>query len=154
MALAALTQGRDYVASQIAGLSANRALIADALSPLGAGRVFGGQGAIYYLARLPEQFGGRLLHLNGGSNGSSSSEPAADEAVVAWLVNTHGVCVLPGSSCGAAGHVRVAFANLQPELCREAAARLKAGLTQLVGMDGPAALAGAAATASSSIVGA
>lgn len=51
---------------------------------------------------------------------------------MAWLVKKHRVCVIPGSSCGQPGSVRVAFANLQPEVCVEAAARLKAGLQELV----------------------
>lgn len=54
-----------------------------------------------------------------------------DEAVVEWLVRVHGVCLIPGSSCGAPGYVRVAFGNLQPSACREAAGRLRAGLEQL-----------------------
>jgi aspartate/methionine/tyrosine aminotransferase len=54
-----------------------------------------------------------------------------DELVVAWLVKKHLVCLIPGSACGRPGHVRVAFANLQPELCAKAAGRLKAGLTEL-----------------------
>lgn len=62
-----------------------------------------------------------------------------DDAVVAWLVKQHGVTVIPGSSCGAPGHIRAAFANLKPDLCKDAAARLKAGLTQLV-EGGPAVL--------------
>ena len=55
-----------------------------------------------------------------------------DEAVVAWLVRQHKVCILPGSSCGEPGYVRVAFANLKADLCKEAATRLKAGLQLLV----------------------
>jgi aspartate/methionine/tyrosine aminotransferase len=51
---------------------------------------------------------------------------------VAWLVRQHKVCVLPGGSCGESGYIRVAFANLRPEACLEAAARLKAGLQMLV----------------------
>lgn len=79
MALAALTRGRGWVDSHIASLSANRAAVAGALSPLeaaaaagGAARaVFGGEGAIYMWARLPPGF------------------EAADEAVVAWLIARH-----------------------------------------------------------------
>lgn len=56
-----------------------------------------------------------------------------DQAVVEWLVKKHKVCLIPGSSCGCPGHVRAAFANLRPEVCAEAAARLKAGLQELVG---------------------
>ncbi len=51
--------------------------------------------------------------------------------MVEYLVRMHGVCIIPGSSCGARGYVRVAFGNLQPGACREAAARLRAGLEQL-----------------------
>jgi aspartate/methionine/tyrosine aminotransferase len=61
-----------------------------------------------------------------------------DDAVVEWLVRKHRVCLIPGSSCGAPGHVRAAFANLKPELCAEAAARLKAGLAELVAEGMPA----------------
>lgn len=49
-----------------------------------------------------------------------------------WLVNMHGVCIIPGSSCGCPGYIRVAFANMQPDQCRQAAARLKKGLEELV----------------------
>jgi aspartate/methionine/tyrosine aminotransferase len=58
----------------------------------------------------------------------------------------HGVCVIPGSACGAPGHIRAAYANLQPELCQQAAARLKAGLTQLAA-EGAGALKAAATAA-------
>lgn len=51
---------------------------------------------------------------------------------MAWLVEKHGICLIPGSSCGSPGYVRVAFANLQPDVCKVAAARLKAGLEQVV----------------------
>lgn len=34
-------------------------------------------------------------------------------AVVEWLAKKHGVCVIPGSACGAPGHIRVAYANLE-----------------------------------------
>ena len=56
-----------------------------------------------------------------------------------WLVRKHGVCVIPGSACGAAGYIRAAYANLQPEACLEAGRRLKHGLQQLVA-EGMAAL--------------
>lgn len=124
LALAALQEGEEYVQQGIAGLSHNRELIADALSPLGTkghGWV-GGEGAIYYWARLPEQFRG-------------TDAAAGDEAVVEWLIKEHGVCIIPGSACGVPGHVRVAFANLRAEQCEVAAARLKRGLQQLVSLD-------------------
>ena len=64
-----------------------------------------------------------------------------DEAVAAWLVREHGVCIIPGSACGARGYVRVAFANLLPSDCRTAAARLRRGLEQLVA-EGPTQITG------------
>jgi aspartate/methionine/tyrosine aminotransferase len=120
MALAALQQGGGYVEVQIAGLQANREAVADALSPLGelGDGVAGGEGAIYYWGRLPP--------------GCED-----DEAVVEWLIREHGVCVIPGSSCGGPGYIRVAYANLSEQQCREAAARLKQGLQQLVAGQGP-----------------
>ncbi|GAB4819316.1 hypothetical protein N2152v2_006362 [Parachlorella kessleri] len=114
VALGALEAGRGWVESQVHGLEGNRAAIIDALTPLGTlgSGVGGGEGAIYLWARLPP--------------GCED-----DEAVAAWLVRKHKVCLIPGSACGTTGHVRVAFANLQPELCSEAAARLKRGLEEL-----------------------
>lgn len=55
-----------------------------------------------------------------------------DVAVVEHLIKEHGVCVIPGSSCGAPGYIRVAFGNLEPAACREAAVKLKAGLERLI----------------------
>jgi hypothetical protein len=65
--------------TQIQGLAGNREAILDALSPLGrpGQGVAGGEGAIYFWARLPEAL-------------------ADDEAVVAWLVEHAGVCIIPG----------------------------------------------------------
>lgn len=122
VALGALRTGSAWVQQRVAGLAGNREALIDALSPLGSlgSGVGGGEGAIYLWARLPE--------------GCED-----DEAVVGWLVREHGVCVIPGSSCGCPGYVRAAYANLQPEACRQAAARLKAGLQELVAL-GPAVL--------------
>ena len=60
------------------------------------------------------------------------AECSDDEAVVAWLVREYQICLIPGSSCGAPGYVRVAFGNLHPAVCKQAAARLKEGLQRLV----------------------
>lgn len=86
----------------------------DALSPLGTpgDGIFGGEGAIYLWARLPPG--------------------ADDEAWVKTLISEHQVCIIPGSSCGASGYVRVAFANLQPAACADAAVRLNKGLKHLM----------------------
>ena len=63
--------------------------------------------------------------------------------MVEWLVKEHGVCVIPGSSCGVPGYIRVAFANLEEEACQKAADRLHAGLEQLAA-EGMAAVTAAA----------
>lgn len=140
IALEALQHGQNYLQQQIAGLAHNREVIADALSPLGTeghGWV-GGEGAIYYWAKLPDQFGAESLtaaeHSSSGQTAGSAAA-TADEAVVEWLIRQYGVCIIPGAACGAPGYVRVAFANLKPEQCKSAAARLKTGLQQLVAMD-------------------
>ena len=38
-----------------------------------------------------------------------------DLQVVEKLAKEHGICVLPGSACGAPGYIRVGYANLPPE---------------------------------------
>jgi len=151
VALAALQHGGEWVASHVADLMTNREAISAALQPLreaasrhqppaaadgsssggssSSAGVFGGEGAIYFWARLPRGFERR------------------DEEVVAWLIRAHGVCVIPGSACGAPGHIRVAFANLTRDQCAEAAARLRRGLGELVA-GGPAVLGAAAAAGS------
>lgn len=129
-ALAALTApgaGAAWVAARVAALAANRAAVAAALAPLGeaggggAAVTAASRGAIYLWAKLPE---------GGGA-------AADDNAVVAWLVREHGVCLIPGSACGAPGHVRAAFANLPPDECAAAAGRLAAGVAALVEGRGP-----------------
>jgi len=110
--------GKEWVKEKVAGLEANRRMVRDALSPLGPGAVSDSNGAIYMWVKLPDTV-------------------TDDEAVVEWLVKEHGVCIIPGSSCGMPGHVRVAFANLSEENCRVAADRLRKGLSELVAGKGP-----------------
>ncbi|CAL8463420.1 g2954 [Coccomyxa elongata] len=114
VALGAVEAGRSWVDTQIETIIANKDMLINALSPLGdlGNGIAGGEGAIYLWARLPK--------------GCED-----DEAVVEWLVREHAVCLIPGSSCGAPGYIRVAFANLEQDVCREAAARLRRGLEQL-----------------------
>jgi katanin p60 ATPase-containing subunit A1 len=154
LAHAALQQGGRYVRDAIAALGPNRQLVADALSPLGShGRDWvGGDGAIYFFAKLPDRFGvapagtaaeGIATEAAAATSPLSSESAAAaaavedtkgrtDEDVVAWLIREHGVCVIPGSACGMPGWVRVAYANLSPQQCEVAAARLKQGLQELL----------------------
>ena len=114
VALGALSSGRQWVGERVAGLAEQKQIVIDALAPLGDGAVQGGSGAIYLFCRLP---------------------PAArdDMAVVRYLVEVHGVCLIPGSACGMPGHVRVCYANLPLDRTREAATRLRAGLEALAG---------------------
>lgn len=49
-----------------------------------------------------------------------------------WLIRRHGVALIPGTPCGAPGHLRVAFANLEPAACAAAAERLAEGLEELM----------------------
>lgn len=119
-----LDGGPAWVAAQVAGLAGNRAAVRAALAPLAAagGSVGKGTGAIYHWAALPPRV-----------PGSSPSDLRMDDAaVVRWLVRRHGVCTIPGSACGAPGHVRAAFGNLAPGACATAAARLGEGLEELV----------------------
>jgi katanin p60 ATPase-containing subunit A1 len=168
IALAALQQGGTYLHQQLSGLQTNQAFIEDALTPLGsAGHGWvGGEGAIYYWAKLPPppatataaaaaaapdsstEAAAKLVTETAATEGSDAAAAVAlaagDEAVVEWLIQEHGVCIIPGSACGAPGYVRVAFANLQPEQCKVAAGRLKAGFEQLVRVSACAAVAATA----------
>lgn len=116
IALEALQSGGQYVKQEIQSIIPNQQAVLEALSPLGSlGQgVAGGEGAIYLWARLP-----------GGCDD--------DELVVEWLIKRHGVCVIPGTACGAPGYIRVAYANLKTDACQEACQRLKAGLQELAG---------------------
>lgn len=124
--LAALTApgaGEAWVRARVASLEGNRAAVAAALAPLteaassSSSPLTASRGAIYLWTPLP---------------------PGLDDrAVVEWLVKEHGVCLIPGSACGAPGHVRAAFANLEPGACVAAAGRLAEGVAALVEGRGP-----------------
>lgn len=105
--------GPEWVRERVQTLAKNREIVSEALSPLGEGSVKGGEGAIYLFAKLPE----------GGYD---------DFDVVRWLANRHGIAVIPGSACGAAGNLRISFGGLTESDCRAAAERLKKGLEELV----------------------
>ena len=124
--------GDGFVSRRVADLAANnRPIVRAALAAaLGDDNVLGGEGGIYFFARLPPAFAERARSVESG-----------DDDVVRWLVARAGVCVLPGSACAAPGWLRVAFANLPPKECAAAAERLRAGLEELV-RRGPAALDG------------
>jgi aspartate/methionine/tyrosine aminotransferase len=109
-ALGALSAGRGWVNAKVETLSAGRAAIVDALSPLE--QVMGGSGAMYVMGKLPTQ----------NNN---------DQEVARSLVKDYGVAVIPGTFCGSPGWIRVCYSNLAPEQCVEAAGRLAIGIKDL-----------------------
>ncbi|PSR96843.1 Aspartate aminotransferase [Actinidia chinensis var. chinensis] len=113
LALYSLEMGPEWVTEQVKHLVKNRAIVVEALSPLGEKAVKGGEGAIYLWAKLPDK-------------------NADDFEVIRWLAYKHGVVVIPGSACGCPGHVRVSFGGLVEDDCRVAAERLRRGLEELV----------------------
>lgn len=114
VALYALEQGPQWVVGNVKSLEKNREIVLEALSPLGEGSVKGGEGAIYLWAKLP--------------HGNAYD----DFEVVRWLINKHGVAVIPGSACGSSGNLRISFGGLTENDCRAAAERLKKGLEEFV----------------------
>jgi len=108
MALGALEAGSPWIAERVALLETNRKRALRALSVLGGESVTKSEGAIYLWAKLPEGMD--------------------DQRVVERLVKEFKVCIIPGSSCGSPGYIRVAFANVTEEECEEACKRLERGL--------------------------
>ncbi|KAG5523368.1 hypothetical protein RHGRI_035252 [Rhododendron griersonianum] len=113
LALCALEVGPEWVTEQVKDLVKNREIVLEALSPLGEDAVRGGEGAIYLWAKLPDKY-------------------IDDFEVVRWLAKKHGVVIIPGSSSGCPGHVRVSFGGLLEHDCQVAAGRLRKGLEELV----------------------
>lgn len=113
LALFSLETGPGWVTEQVKDLIKNRALLLDALSPLGEEAVKGGEGAIYLWAKLPDHY-------------------MDDFKVVRWLAKRHGIVVIPGSASGGPGYIRVSFGGLKENDTAVAAGRLKRGLEELV----------------------
>lgn len=113
LALHSLEAGPEWVTDQVKNLVKNRELLIEALSPLGKEAVKGGEGAIYLWAKLPDKY-------------------LDDFEVVRWLARKHGVVLIPGSSSGCPGYVRISFGGLKEDDCRAASERLRKGLEELV----------------------
>ncbi|XP_030971372.1 aromatic aminotransferase ISS1 [Quercus lobata] len=113
LALYSLELGPEWVTERVKDLVKNREIVLEALSPLGEDGVRGGEGAIYLWAKLPGQY-------------------VDDFEVVKWLARKHGVLVIPGSSCGCPGNLRISFGGLIESECKAAAERLRGGLEELV----------------------
>jgi aspartate/methionine/tyrosine aminotransferase len=117
VALASAAMGRAWVQQQLGDVQENKTQLRSMLTQvLGEANVYGGEGAIYLMARLPS---------------AASGAPADDVEAVRMLARDEGVVVIPGSSCGAPGFVRVAYANLPRAKCDEAIGRLRKGLARL-----------------------
>lgn len=113
-ALAALGAGPSWVNERVKSLAENKRLMQDSVrAALGPDSVIGGSGAIYLMVRLP-------------------ADCFDDFRVVEWLSDRHKVCAIPGSACGAPGTIRLCYASLKDEPCREAIRRLCCGFKELV----------------------
>ena len=114
VALGALQDaGSSWVRSKLKDVVQNQKLLRSVLvDVVGESNVWGGQGAIYLFARLPSGMD--------------------DNEIVKTLALVHKVVIIPGTACGAPGHVRVSYANLVPEKCVDAAERLRSGLQQIL----------------------
>lgn len=55
-----------------------------------------------------------------------------DTRIVKWMLNKHGVIVIPGSACGCPGFIRVAFGKPAPSEIGPHAERLKKALLELL----------------------
>mmetsp|Transcript_15310 Transcript_15310/g.23099 ORF Transcript_15310/g.23099 Transcript_15310/m.23099 type:complete len:508 (+) Transcript_15310:117-1640(+) len=108
-ALGALQAGREWVNDQVKTLEVGRNAILEAMSSLE--EIIGGSGAMYVMGKLPNS--------------------TDDKQFASSLVEHFGVAVIPGSFCGYPGWIRVCYSNLPPELCLEAASRLKRGILEL-----------------------
>ncbi|KAJ1620282.1 pyridoxal phosphate-dependent transferase [Pavlovales sp. CCMP2436] len=113
LAAAALDEGADWVRARVASLEPTRAalwaVVRETLELTGAHSVRG-TGALYAFVRLPVG--------------------VSDEEAVRVLADAHSVLVLPGSSAGMAGHLRISFASVEPgsEAATAALGALRAGL--------------------------
>ncbi|KAL3511824.1 hypothetical protein ACH5RR_024541 [Cinchona calisaya] len=113
LALFSLEMGPEWVTNQVKDLVKNRALVLEALSPLGEDAVRGGEGAIYLWAKLPDKY-------------------PDDFKVVRWLARRHKIVIIPGRSSGCPGYVRISYGGLVEDDCRAASDRLRKGLEELV----------------------
>jgi aspartate/methionine/tyrosine aminotransferase len=124
VALGALSAGKEWVYGQYATLDESRKMILDSLHPL---TTMGGSGSMYVMAKLPDS-----IKLPTATDDGNNTQEAVDVTVCRRLVKDYGIAIIPGSFCGFEGWIRVCYANLTPEKCREAAQRLKEGLANIV----------------------
>ncbi len=115
VALGALEAGKEWVTNKInEDVIKNRNLVRECLiSTLGEQNVYGGDGAIYFFAKLPDAY-------------------KDDVKVVRYIAEKYGVVIIPGTACGYPGYVRVSYANLTHAKFSEGVDRLKLGLSDIV----------------------
>lgn len=107
-------RGVRWVRARVAGVAEMRgavwAVVQETLEANAGVRSVRGTGALYAFVRLPDA--------------------VADDEAVAILADEHAVLVLPGSSAGVRGHLRISFASVEPGSDAAAAAlrALRAGL--------------------------
>lgn len=118
-ALGALQVGKDWVRIQYDTLAQSRQFILNALQPM---EIMGGSGAMYVMARLPPNNDTNLI--------------PDDVEICRQLVEEYGIAIIPGTYCGFPGWIRVCYANLKPELCQDAAERLRMGINDIVFANG------------------
>jgi aspartate/methionine/tyrosine aminotransferase len=133
-ALGALKAGKEWVRDQYATLDASRQLIRDALQPM---ETMGGSGAMYVMARLPSPPTTTTSDDNDHDDDDNDGTPPPlllldDVEICRQLVEDYGIAIIPGTYCGFPGWIRVCYANLTPELCQQAAERLRHGIQDLV----------------------
>ena len=97
-ALGALKAGKDWVRDQYATLNESRQFILDALHPM---EIMGGSGAMYVMARLPQQ--------NKEEEKDYNSFIPDDLEICRQLVEHYGIAIIPGSYCGFPGWIRVCY---------------------------------------------
>ena len=115
VALGALEAGKLWVTEQIEGdVVKNKNLVKTCLETcLGKDNVYGGQGAIYFFAKLPDKY-------------------IDDIKVVKYLAENYGVVIIPGTACGFPGYIRISYANLSHEKFQVGVERLQLGLEDIV----------------------
>jgi aspartate/methionine/tyrosine aminotransferase len=124
-AAGAFEAGPAWVREKVATLDVGRQAILEALSPL---PIMGGSGAMYVMAKLPS---GWSTTTTTTATTTNTDTPVDDVQIAREFVRDYGVAVIPGTFCGVPGWIRVCYANLPPDKCVEAAARLKAGIQAL-----------------------
>ncbi len=114
-ALGALEAGKSWVTNKISeDVVKNKNLAKRCLeNTLGKDNVYGGQGAIYFFAKLPNQY-------------------EDDLKVVKYLAEQYGVVIIPGTACGCPCHIRISYANLNHEKFQDGIKRLEIGLQDIV----------------------